>query len=183
MLAYSTDCGALLVSGGSMANFVGFRAARRAKAPWPVRVAGAVDAKRGGCESTPLPRPTSGCRKRPIFFGLGTDSIRWISTDEQFRMDPVALQKCIEEDLRCGDLPFLVVGTAGSVSTGAVDPLPELSTLCKEYGLWFHVEAAYRGFAAVLPEASADLRGLIEADSVAAGYFAQSAVTTFRHIE
>jgi aromatic-L-amino-acid decarboxylase len=64
-------------------------------------------------------------------------------------------------------VPFLVVGTAGSVSTGAVDPLPELSALCKEYGLWFHVDGAYGGFAAAVPHAHDDLRGLPLADSVA----------------
>lgn len=69
--------------------------------------------------------------------------------------------------MRSGDLPFLVIGTAGSVSSGAVDPLPELATLCKEYNLWFHVDGAYGGFAAVLPDASADLKGLCGADSVA----------------
>jgi glutamate/tyrosine decarboxylase-like PLP-dependent enzyme len=167
MLGYPTDCGGLLVSGGSMANFVGFLAARRAKAPWPVRVSGAVDAKRGRLRVYTSAETHLWIQKAADLFGLGTDSIRWISTDEQFRMDPVALRKCIEEDLRHGELPFLVVGTAGSVSTGAVDPLPELAALCKEYGLWFHVDGAYGGFAAVLPEASADLRGLIEADSVA----------------
>jgi aromatic-L-amino-acid decarboxylase len=59
------------------------------------------------------------------------------------------------------------VGTAGSVSTGAVDPLPEISALCKEYGLWFHVDGAYGGFAAAVPQARDDLRGLALADSVA----------------
>jgi glutamate/tyrosine decarboxylase-like PLP-dependent enzyme len=59
------------------------------------------------------------------------------------------------------------VGTAGSVSTGAVDPLPEISALCKEYGLWFHVDGAYGGFAAAVPQAHGDLRGLSLADSVA----------------
>ena len=167
MLGYPTDCGGLLVSGGSMANFVGFLAARRAKAPWPVRVSGVVNAKRGRLRVYTSAETHLWVQKAADLFGLGTDSIRWISTDEQFRMDPVALRKCIEEDLRYGDLPFLVVGTAGSVSTGAVDPLPELAALCKEYGLWFHVDGAYGGFAAVLPEASADLRGLMEADSVA----------------
>ena len=167
MLGYPADCGGLLVSGGSMANFVGFLAARRAKAPWPVRTSGAIDAKQGRLRVYTSAETHLWVQKAADLFGLGTDSIRWISTDEQFRMDPVALRKSIEEDLRCGDLPFLVVGTAGSVSTGAVDPLPELSAVCKEYGLWFHVDGAYGGFAAVLPEASADLRGLIEADSVA----------------
>ena len=63
--------------------------------------------------------------------------------------------------------PFLVVGTAGSTSTGAVDPLPEISALCKEYGLWFHVDGAYGGFAAAVPQTHDDLRGLTLADSVA----------------
>jgi aromatic-L-amino-acid/L-tryptophan decarboxylase len=67
----------------------------------------------------------------------------------------------------CGDVPFLVVGTAGSVSTGAVDPLSEISALCKEYGIWFHVDGAYGDFAAAVPEASDDLRALSQADSVA----------------
>jgi aromatic-L-amino-acid decarboxylase len=167
MLGYPTDCGGLLVSGGSMANFVGFLAARKAKAPWPVRVAGAVDAMQGRLRVYTSAETHLWVQKAADMFGLGTDSIRWISTDEQFRMDPVALRKCIEKDLRDGDLPFLVVGTAGSVSTGAVDPLPELAVLCKEYGLWFHVDGAYGGFAAILPDASADLKGLAEADSVA----------------
>jgi aromatic-L-amino-acid decarboxylase len=70
-------------------------------------------------------------------------------------------------DIAAGDVPCLVVGTAGSVSTGAIDPLPAISTVCKEYGAWFHVDGAYGGFAAALPEASDDLHGLSVADSVA----------------
>jgi glutamate/tyrosine decarboxylase-like PLP-dependent enzyme len=61
----------------------------------------------------------------------------------------------------------MVVGTAGSISTGAVDPLMEIGALCKERGLWFHVDGAYGGFAAAVPDASADLRALSGADSVA----------------
>jgi glutamate/tyrosine decarboxylase-like PLP-dependent enzyme len=64
-------------------------------------------------------------------------------------------------------VPCLVVGTAGSVSTGAVDPLPEIAGVCREYGAWFHVDGAYGGFAACVPEASTDLRALSQADSVA----------------
>jgi aromatic-L-amino-acid/L-tryptophan decarboxylase len=73
----------------------------------------------------------------------------------------------IEADTAAGDVPFLVVGTAGSVSTGTVDPLPEISALCNEYGLWFHVDGAYGGFAAAVSQAHEDLRGLTLADSVA----------------
>jgi glutamate/tyrosine decarboxylase-like PLP-dependent enzyme len=77
------------------------------------------------------------------------------------------LRRQIEADLTAGDVPCMVVGTAGSVSTGAVDPLLEIGALCKQYGVWFHVDGAYGGFAAALPEASQDLHGLGLADSVA----------------
>ena len=82
-------------------------------------------------------------------------------------MDVAALRRQIEADAAAGDLPFIVVGTAGSVSTGAVDPLPEIAAVCREHGLWFHVDGAYGGFAAAVPEAPDDLRGLTLADSVA----------------
>src|SRR5205085_7676166 len=99
--------------------------------------------------------------------GLGTDTIRWIPTDDGLRMDVAALRKQIDADRAAGDRPFMVIGTGGSVSTGAVDPLPALAALCKEQGLWFHVDGAYGGFAAAVDEAPADLRGLALADSVA----------------
>jgi len=99
--------------------------------------------------------------------GLGTGSIRWIPTDATLRMDVAALRRQIEADAAAGDVPCLVVGTAGSVSTGAVDPLPLIGALCKEYGVWFHVDGAYGGFAAALPEVPDDLHGLSLADSVA----------------
>ncbi|MQA31853.1 MAG: aminotransferase class V-fold PLP-dependent enzyme, partial [Luteitalea sp.] len=73
----------------------------------------------------------------------------------------------IQADAAAGDVPCMVVGTAGSVSTGAVDPLPEISALCREHDVWFHVDGAYGGFAAAVPEAPEDLRGLSQADSVA----------------
>jgi glutamate/tyrosine decarboxylase-like PLP-dependent enzyme len=99
--------------------------------------------------------------------GLGTATIRWIEADKEFRMNVTELRRQIEADAAAGDLPFLVVGTAGSVSTGAVDPLPEIAQLCREYGIWFHVDGAYGGFAACIPDAPQDLYGLRLADSVA----------------
>jgi glutamate/tyrosine decarboxylase-like PLP-dependent enzyme len=99
--------------------------------------------------------------------GLGTESVRWIATDGEQRMDVRALRKAIDDDRARGDLPFLVVGTGGSVSTGAVDPLPDVAALCREQGLWFHVDGAYGGFAAAVPEAPEDLKALAAADSVA----------------
>jgi glutamate/tyrosine decarboxylase-like PLP-dependent enzyme len=70
-------------------------------------------------------------------------------------------------DRSAGDVPLLVVGTAGSVSTGAVDPLRAIAAVCREHAAWFHVDGAYGGLAAAVPDASDDLRGLVEADSVA----------------
>jgi glutamate/tyrosine decarboxylase-like PLP-dependent enzyme len=99
--------------------------------------------------------------------GLGTDCIRWIPCDGHGRIDLALLRECIARDHEAGDEPFLVVGTAGSVSTGAVDPLQELATLCAESGLWFHVDGAYGGIAAKVPGAPAELSGLALADSVA----------------
>ncbi|HXX13337.1 MAG TPA: aspartate aminotransferase family protein [Candidatus Eremiobacteraceae bacterium] len=167
MLDYPADCGGLLVSGGSMANFIGFLAARRAKLPWPLRVSGMADSDRRRPRVYTSAETHVWVQKAADLFGLGTDSIRWVSTDEHFRMDPAALRKCLDQDLSAGDLPFLVIGTAGSVGTGAVDPLPELADISREYGLWFHVDGAYGGFAAMVPDASSDLRGLAEADSIA----------------
>ena len=82
-------------------------------------------------------------------------------------MDLAALRARVEEDRAAGDVPFLVVGTGGSVGTGAVDPLPELRALCDELDLWMHVDGAYGAFAAAAPEAPEELRALALADSVA----------------
>jgi glutamate/tyrosine decarboxylase-like PLP-dependent enzyme len=83
------------------------------------------------------------------------------------RVNLTALKEQILKDSEAGDMPALVVGNAGSVSTGAIDPLPEMAALCREFGLWFHVDGAYGGLAAVLPDAPHALAGLREADSVA----------------
>ncbi len=111
-------------------------------------------------------------QKAADLFGLGTDAIRWIPVDEKLRMDMIVLRTQIQEDSEAGDLPFLVIGTAGTVSTGAVDPLPELAAICRKFGLWFHVDGAYGALAAILLDDNErvvppDLRGIRDADSVA----------------
>ena len=166
-LGYSTTGGGLLVSGGNTANFVGFLAARQAKARWNVRTGGMVANPGGGLRAYASAETHTWIQKAADLFGVGTDAIRWIPTDANLRMDTAALRDAIRADEAVGDQPFLVVGTAGSTSTGAIDPLPELAVICREHGLWFHVDGTYGGFAAALPDASLDLLGLSEADSLA----------------
>ena len=105
--------------------------------------------------------------KAADMIGIGTDSIRWVLADKNFRMDTEALREQIKADRKAGELPFCVIGAAGSITTGAIDPLHEIAKICREEDLWFHVDGAYGGFAAMLPDASSDLRALSEADSVA----------------
>jgi glutamate/tyrosine decarboxylase-like PLP-dependent enzyme/LmbE family N-acetylglucosaminyl deacetylase len=168
-IGFPTQCGGLLVSGGNMANFVCFLAARAAKAGWNVRDTGMVDPSASGhrLRVYASAETHTWIQKAADLAGLGTSSIRWIPTDLDLRMDTAALRVQIDDDLAAGDRPFMVVGTAGSVSTGAVDPLPVIAAICRERDIWFHVDGAYGGFAAVTPDAPDDLRALAEADSVA----------------
>jgi aromatic-L-amino-acid decarboxylase len=167
MIGYPVDCGGILVSGGNMANFVCFLAARHAKAGWDLREEGmqSINSKRLRVYATK--ETHTWLHKAVDMFGLGNKSIRWISIDSKLKMDIAHLRQQIENDIRDGNKPFLVIGTAGSVGTGTIDPLPEISEICKEYNLWFHVDGAYGAFAAVLPDASQDILGLSKADSVA----------------
>ncbi|HSK16849.1 MAG TPA: aminotransferase class V-fold PLP-dependent enzyme [Gaiellaceae bacterium] len=163
LLGYPAGDG-VLVSGGNMANFVGFLAARRAKAPGDVRAHGMGGTTlRAYCSA----ETHTWVEKAADMFGIGTDSIRWIEVDRSRRLRTDALSAAIAADRAAGATPFLVVGTAGSVSTGAVDPLPDLRRICDEQDLWLHVDGAYGAFAACLPNASDDLLGLREADSIA----------------
>ncbi|MGA2755321.1 MAG: aminotransferase class V-fold PLP-dependent enzyme [Terracidiphilus sp.] len=164
MLGYPEDCGGLFVSGGNMANIVGFLAARQAKADHDVRTMGL----RGAPLRVYCSKEThTWVQKAADISGMGTDAIRWIGVNERMQIDLSALRHQIENDLASGDRPFLVVGSAGTVSTGAVDPLSELAAICREFNLWFHVDGAYGAIAAILPDAPLELSGLSEADSIA----------------
>ena len=163
-IGFPATCGGLLVSGGNMANFVCLLAARAARAGWNVREEGVVQQRLLVYASK---ETHTWIQKAADMAGLGTNAIRWIETDDTQRLDTAALRAQIDEDVRAGHRPFMVVGTAGTVSTGAVDPLPEIATVCREFGLWFHVDGAYGALAARVPGAPPDLRGLEHADSVA----------------
>jgi len=166
MLGFPTDCGGLLVSGGNMANFACFLAARRAKAGAEIRERG-LGSSAGQLRVYASEETHTWIQKAANLFGHGTDCIRWVPVDARQRLDVAELRERIEEDRDRGDRPFLIVGTAGSVSTGAVDPLAEIAAVAREHELWFHVDGAYGAFAAIVPDASEDLGALAEADSIA----------------
>jgi len=165
-IGVSPDYGGVLVSGGNMANFTAFLAGRTAKSPENLKVEGLMGT------STKLlvycSRTThTWIEKAASLFGHGTQSIRWIPTDTENRMDNDALERAIVNDIKKGYKPFMVVGTAGDVSTGAVDKLDVLGAICKAYDLWFHIDGAYGMPAARLPELKGLFAGVEEADSIA----------------
>ena len=167
LLGYRGDCGGLFVSGGNMANFVGLLAARAAAAEWEVRKAG-VNAPTGRPLRVYASAEThTWIQKAADLSGIGTNGIRWIPTRPDLRMDTDALREALRRDGEAGARAMMVVGTAGSVSTGAVDPLSEIASICREHGVWFHVDGAYGAFAAAVPDSPPDLQALHLADSVA----------------
>ncbi len=158
------DTGGLLVSGGSTANFAGLAAARSAKAPG--------DVIRDGIAGPHMRLYVSeeghfSVRKAAAMLGIGTANVRTVRTDDRQQMDLADLARLVGEDRAAGHLPFCVVAAAGTVASGAVDPLAELARFARAENLWLHVDGAYGGFAALAPAARHLFDGIAEADSVA----------------
>ena len=104
--------------------------------------------------------------KAVILLGLGHDGVRRIEADDQFRMRPEALAAAIDEDRRAGVTPIAVVATVGTTSTTSVDPVGAVATICARERIWLHVDAAYAGVAAMLPEYRSLFEDAASADSV-----------------
>jgi glutamate/tyrosine decarboxylase-like PLP-dependent enzyme len=165
-IGYRPGCGGLMVSGGNAGNYVALLVARRVKADWDVRTEGL------GSEGAKLrlyvsSEAHSWVQKAANMFGLGTQAIVSVPVDEAWQMRVDELERLIAEDRRAGLRPFLVVGTAGTVASGAIDPLPDIAEVCRGEDLWFHVDGAYGAPAALLPDAPTALSGIALADSVA----------------
>jgi aromatic-L-amino-acid decarboxylase len=107
----------------------------------------------------------SSVAKAVMIAGLGTDNLRVIDVDDEFAMRPEILARQIEEDRRAGKLPCFVCATVGSTSSNAIDPVPEIGRLCREQGIWLHVDAAMSGTAALCPEFRHLQNGVELADS------------------
>ena len=108
----------------------------------------------------------SSIEKAAIVLGLGQAGVTKIAVDDEFRLRPDALEAAIKEDLKAGWRPFCVAATVGTTSTTSVDPVPEIADVCQRYNLWLHVDAAYAGAAAILPEKRWALAGCERADSI-----------------
>lgn len=157
--------GGILVSGGNMANFTAFLAARTAKAPKSIKAEGIAAGKPMTVYCSKATH--AWIEKASFFFGIGTGGIRWIEQDDRHNIRIDLLEQAIIRDRENGCNPFMVIGNAGDVSTGAVDDLRSISAVCQTYDLWFHIDGAYGSPAAALPELKKMFEGIADADSIA----------------
>ena len=164
-LGLPAGAGGYVTSGGAMAAFVALKAARDSRAGWPVRELGVRAGPPLTCYASEDVHDVNS--RAADMLGIGRDAMRMIPCDDARRMRPDVLRTVIERDLRNGCKPFAVIATAGSVSTGAIDPLDEIADLCAEHGLWMHVDGSYGGVAALTDELRPLFSGIERADSVA----------------
>lgn len=169
MLGLPETAEGIFVSGGQMANIVAHAVLRDAKTPWDTRRFG----MRGPDGSAPQVRIYASselhyCHEQAAeLLGMGREAVRTVPVDEQYRMRLDALAQLIAEDRARGDLPIAIVATAGTVGTGAIDPLRQLSEAARREDLWLHVDGAYGAFATLADHCPPELRALADADSVA----------------
>jgi glutamate/tyrosine decarboxylase-like PLP-dependent enzyme len=146
--------GGLFTSGGSAANLMALIAAREAAGAGERGMVYVGD------------QGHSSILKGAVAAGFARDRIRTVPSDREFRMDPAALAEQLNRDRGEGFVPVAVCAAAGATNTGAVDPLQELSALARDVGAWFHVDAAYGGFAVLDPGGRYTFPGIEKADSV-----------------
>ena len=151
----------------SMSTMLALAAAREAKPGLEIR-------ERGMAGRTDLPTlrvyvselAHSSAEKGALALGIGSKNVVKIETDEEFRMRPLALRQAIEKDRRAGMLPLACVATVGTTGVASVDPVTEIAGVCADNDVWLHVDAAYAGIAAMLPEKHAILSGVDRAQSL-----------------
>ena len=158
----------LLLSGGSSATLNALTAARHRAAQrdgWNLREEGLQSGRKrlilyASAESH------SSIQKCVEQLGIGTNHLRDIPADADFRMRPDALRSAIEADVKAGHLPFAIVACGGATNTGAIDPLDEIADIAAEFGIWLHVDGAFGAWAALDPDYAAQFKALARADSV-----------------
>lgn len=163
LFGYSGDFGGTLVSGGTTANLTSLLVAREAIAN---------DTMINGIEAGTklllyVSEQVHTTIERAVgILGIGTRNIRKIPTDKEFKIDIVALETQIKEDISNKYHPFCIVAQGGSASVGAVDPLDKVANICKKYNLWLHVDAAYGGAAILVKDKQHLFKGIEHADSI-----------------
>ncbi|TCS32459.1 glutamate/tyrosine decarboxylase-like PLP-dependent enzyme [Acetobacter aceti NBRC 14818] len=165
LMGFPETASGLFVTGSSMANFIAvIVASRAAKDGLSLRQNGVGQRSLVGYAAC----SAHGCISRAFdLAGLGSDALRLVPVDDAFRMDTTALKAMIAADRQAGFEPFLVVGTAGTVDVGAIDPLDVISGIATKEELWFHVDGAFGAMAALSPHFKKALSGLERADSLA----------------
>jgi glutamate/tyrosine decarboxylase-like PLP-dependent enzyme len=165
LIGYDEQAHGLLTSGGSMANLNALFIAHRVKAGKEISRRGLWNADAPATlyasDQIHLSIP-----KAADVLGLGRDGVRLVETDDRFRLDVRALRERIESDAKNGLRPFCVVASAGTVNTGAVDPLLEIARVAEAHGLWMHVDGAYGALAALAESKRSLFAGIERANSV-----------------
>lgn len=165
MSGFAPSSGGILVSGGSMANFAAMAVALRASTDVDINqvgVAGLAGKPRiYGSAMTHM-----SIAKAAAMLGIGRDAVQIIPVGADFRMDADALRRRLAADRAFGFRPACVVGNAGDVNTGAIDPLDAIADVCVDAGVWFHVDGSYGGLAASSAAAAKALAGIARADSI-----------------
>jgi aromatic-L-amino-acid/L-tryptophan decarboxylase len=157
--------GGLIVSGGAMACFIGLKLARDRKAGWNVRTEGLLAGpplRIYGSEET-----HSVNFRAADMLGLGRNAVRSLPVDEDYRLRVDELRSAVQDDRAAGLRPIAVVGSAGTVATGAIDPLEDIAEVAAEHDLWFHVDGAYGGPGVLAEELRPLYAGIERADSIA----------------
>jgi aromatic-L-amino-acid decarboxylase len=165
IVGFPQDASGLLVSGGSMANFVGLTVARNALPGFDVRERGVGTLPQRLVTYASV--EVHSCVQKAIeALGLGADSLRKVPVNDVYEIDTDALERMIEADRAAGERPFCVIGNAATINTGAVDDLEALAGICARHGLWFHVDGAIGALLALAPAHRHLVRGMERADSV-----------------
>ena len=166
LLNFPADGSGILVSGATMANLTALLVARQAADRMRIRPHG-VRATDGALVLYASTEAHSCLQKAVEVMGLGAQALRKVPVGADYRLDMDALKRMLAADWASGRQPFCVVGTAGTVNTGAIDPLGAIADLCQQQGLWFHVDGAFGALAKLVPAYQDELAAIERADSVA----------------
>ena len=166
IFAFPESASGLFVTGTSMANLIGVLIARDAELGFGVRCEGvSASPKRLAAYAS---ADAHACIAKALdLAGIGSDALRRIPVDARHRIDLNALENAVAEDRSAGRAPFLAVGTAGTVDTGAIDDLASMAAICRRERLWFHVDGACGALAMLAPDLAPRLKGIECADSLA----------------